>query len=434
MSLVGDVKFSLNVVLSKQKDKVLFAEVGSDFADVLLSFLTLSLGTIVRVLKEHYGEDNKGARVNFGSLTSLYKGVANLDSIHFKTNCSKEMLLYPKSLFEDESPKLKLNINESFACKKRIFRSGTCICGAPKKMEIGAKYFEAAANGDCGVFTPTNTESFIITDGLLMFPHTTGFIQTIKKLGIDDMDLGETRNVTFGSSGMMDLLKGALLSSTPLSDVILKKERLITLPKQNLNNEFNCTTLQRTVYEFKKVDLTLIVQESTNRFLFAQAGKEMVDFLFGLLKITLGDVQCLLGSNSCLKRINNLYKSIEDPGSVRASTRRRIMEPKMTNPNGVLHVVTSSILEVQGQYVKGPKMYNIADDLTVTPFSTASTISILKGLKIPFSDIVELPVEIRLQEALSILKASLTSTSAITDGLMINSMLKKKRKRRWNEQ
>ncbi|KAL8058493.1 hypothetical protein ABFX02_03G022100 [Erythranthe guttata] len=420
MSRVEDVEFSLNVVFNKQKDKVLFAEVDSDFADVLLSFLTLPLGTVVRVMKKHYGED-KETRVNFGSLTNLYNGVANLNSI---TNCSKEMLLYPKSLFEDECCKLKLNINECFACKKWFCRiRGTCICGDSKKMEIGAMHFEATANGDGGVFTVTNTESFIITDNLLMFPRTIGFIQTIKKLRLDDVDVGETRNVTFGFSQIMDLLKGSLLSSTPLSDVVLKKERMITLPKQN-----PCSTLNRTLYNFKKLNLTLIVQESTNKLLFAQAGREMVDFLFGLLKITLGDVQFLLGSNSCLKSINNLYESTEDPSLVQARTRCRIMQPKRYK-----YVLTSSILEVQGEYVKGPKMYNIADDLTVTPFSTASTISILNSLKVPFSDIVELPVEIRLQEALSILRASLISTSALTDGLMINSLFRKKRKRRWDE-
>ncbi|EYU21169.1 hypothetical protein MIMGU_mgv1a021163mg [Erythranthe guttata] len=155
---------------------------------------------------------------------------------------------------------------------------------------------------------------------------------------LDNIGVGATRNVTFGFSQIMDFLKGALLSSTPLSDAVLKKERMITLPKHN-----PCTALNRTLYNFKKLNLTCHVNAA------------------------------------------------------------------------------------------GPKMYNIADDLTVTPFSTASTISILKGLKIPFSDIVELPVEIRLQEALSILRASLITTYALTDGLMINSMLKKKRKRRWDE-
>ncbi|KAL8031336.1 hypothetical protein ABFX02_13G017550 [Erythranthe guttata] len=73
-------------------------------------------------------------------------------------------------------------------------------------------------------------------------------------------------------------------------------------------------------------------------------------------------------------------------------------------------------------------MYKITDDLTVTPFHMTSTISSLRGLNIPVSDVRELELEIGLEEALSILKASLTSTSALTDGLKINTMLTKQPK------
>ena len=39
-------EFSLKVMINRQKTKVLFAEVDSLFADILLSFLTLPLGRI----------------------------------------------------------------------------------------------------------------------------------------------------------------------------------------------------------------------------------------------------------------------------------------------------------------------------------------------------------------------------------------------------
>ncbi|KAG6416978.1 hypothetical protein SASPL_124419 [Salvia splendens] len=40
----------------REKTKVLFAEAGSDFIDVLLCFLLLPLGTIMEVLEKHYGD------------------------------------------------------------------------------------------------------------------------------------------------------------------------------------------------------------------------------------------------------------------------------------------------------------------------------------------------------------------------------------------
>ncbi|EYU34023.1 hypothetical protein MIMGU_mgv1a0195142mg, partial [Erythranthe guttata] len=68
-----DVSFSLKVMINKDKNKVLFALIDADFADVLLSFLTLPLGKIVKVLAKHYGEEEDRAPV-VGSLTSLYNG------------------------------------------------------------------------------------------------------------------------------------------------------------------------------------------------------------------------------------------------------------------------------------------------------------------------------------------------------------------------
>ncbi|CAA0808596.1 Protein of unknown function (DUF674 [Striga hermonthica] len=59
----------------------------------------------------------------------------------------------------------------------------------------------------------------------------------------------------------------------------------------------------------------------------------------------------------------------------------------------------------------------VTDDLTVTPLCVTSSLSILDRQGIPLSDVEELELNIGLEEALSILKASLTSTSALTNGL-----------------
>ncbi|KAK6134779.1 hypothetical protein DH2020_031449 [Rehmannia glutinosa] len=85
MSNAKDVKFTLKVMINKQKSKVLFAEAGSDFVDVLLSFLTLPLGRIVMVLNDHYGDKTPA----IGSLTTLYKGLSNLDDVHFPSMFDK---------------------------------------------------------------------------------------------------------------------------------------------------------------------------------------------------------------------------------------------------------------------------------------------------------------------------------------------------------
>ena len=101
-----------------------------------------------------------------------------------------------------------------------------------------------------------------------------------------------------------------------------------------------------------------------------------------------------------------------------------------------------------GEFAKGPSVYMVTDNLAVTPASSFNAISHLKSLNVPLSDVEEKVVRIGVNEVihnlrhftlllqlifisihyysalfvyvlqgLSILKASLTSTSALTNGL-----------------
>lgn len=57
-------------LVDKEERKVVFGESGKEFVDVLLSFLTLPLGTVVRLL---------GKQSSLGCFDGLYKSVENLD-------------------------------------------------------------------------------------------------------------------------------------------------------------------------------------------------------------------------------------------------------------------------------------------------------------------------------------------------------------------
>ncbi|EYU34003.1 hypothetical protein MIMGU_mgv1a021865mg [Erythranthe guttata] len=462
MSADKDVKFSLKVMTNKLRTKVLFAEADSGFVDVLISFLTLPLGTIVKVLKKRYGDD-KEAAVDIGSLTSLYNGLANLDSVHFWTEGCKEVLLNPRSSFEAKCLNLKIDISESqptehFICKTLnctrtkisclsvYYDSLMCvICGKTRTREAGEKVAKAAADGG-GVFT-VNSDSFIISDDLKIFPTTKGFFQTFNILGINDADVGDTMIVNFGFNEIMDLLEGSFTSRTPLSDIIFNKRQVDDFEPEILSHEI----VKESTTNSKKMILKVISLKSNNKILFAQAQEDFIDFLCSLMAIPLGGVECLLGGNTCLKSIDNLYMSVADLNSdkymVTVDISNKLMKPKLRhgyisgNPilplseesvsqtyfvhSGCCYNYQASLRSVkfvkgQGKYVRGPRMYNISDDLTVTPFDMFSTISTLKGLKIPMSDVKELELEIGVEEGLSILRACLTSASALTNGLKID--------------
>ncbi|KAL6529642.1 hypothetical protein OROGR_015265 [Orobanche gracilis] len=518
-----DVKFSLKVVINKQKTKVLFAEAGSDFTDVLLSFLTLPLGKIVRLLEQHHKDDRPVVgslsslynglsnldRTHFtnvllsflalplgkivrvleqhykddapviGSLTSLYNGLSNLDSTHFSTEGAKQMLLDPISSFGDECRKLKLDISDTqptkyFICRiwcgwnrsqKNIgmyYGTAKCICGGQLDMEIPVRNVFQSVGGDGGVFTTTSHETFLISDDLEILPNVTAsFSQILSNLGITDIDGAEVRSVTFGINEILDLLKGSFLSWAPLTNIVLKNNTVSdsVAPKSEPGiSLLHHQTKKEETANSTTLILKVIVQKSTRKLLFAEAEENFVDFLFSLLTIPLGGVEHLLDSSTSLKNIDNLYQSIACSNVdkyLRVAEKIRLLKP--TLPHGYLsenrffglieerapeleYIVKQDSYLIPSRktnsmfkspkgdqyYVKGRRIYMVKDNLTVAPLSTILYFSTLNEQEVPVSDVGELVLHIGIEEALSILKASLSSSCALSNGL--NHMLKRQPK------
>ncbi|KAL3830429.1 hypothetical protein ACJIZ3_019231 [Penstemon smallii] len=457
-----EVRFSLTVITNKEKTKVLFAIIDNNLADILLSFLTLPLGVIQQLLEKHYGDQAP----TIGSLNTFHRGLANLDSDHFWKEACKLMLFNPRSSFEEECFRLKLNIydNQSaiyFACESKDCRSTSvslyhdterCSCWKSMNREICINGKQSHYSG--GGFTVEN-KSFLISDNLQMLPNDTGsMIKLVKDMGINET---EQMTVSIGYNEIMDLLKGSLLSQTPLTDLILRRRlmRKSTLPLGIERREISCS---------KKMKVKAIIQRSTNKFLYVEAEEDFIEYMFSFLTIPLGKVEFLLDSKTSLGSIDNLYSSLPNLKYIKTPhTLERLLNPELppkylsTNqifplteqktpviyydyPNAndknmkfsksylLYKKPEAHIMDPKGYhtYMKGPRLFTITDDLTVTPFCILSTLSTLKRLKIPLSDVEVMELHIGLEEGLSILKASLNSTSALINGL--NHILKKQPK------
>ncbi|VVB12891.1 unnamed protein product [Arabis nemorensis] len=100
-------KFTLRLVVDEEKKKVVLAEACPDFVDVLFSFLTLPVGTIVRLLEEH----RKSEMTSVGCFSNLYKSVGDMGIDNFQTEACKQMLLYPRSVRDVHCKRLKLNLH-----------------------------------------------------------------------------------------------------------------------------------------------------------------------------------------------------------------------------------------------------------------------------------------------------------------------------------
>lgn len=209
-------KLSVKVLINKQKSKVLYAEVNSDFVDVLLSFLTLPLGKIVRILEIHYGKQAP----SIGSLSTLYQGLYHLDSAHFFVGGAKEMFLDPRSSFEPECRKLVLDITDSdpakyFVCRHECSNYVGCIslyssiaacsfCGKPLNTKI-SRWESLAGDGGYGVFVKSSS-TFVISENLRIVPVKPGFMRTsvvagvlevLDNLGITETEGSEVRTLSF---------------------------------------------------------------------------------------------------------------------------------------------------------------------------------------------------------------------------------------------
>lgn len=151
---------SLKLLVNKVTNKVLFAEAGKDFVDVLCSFLTLPLGTIARLLQKSSNTELQMPTV--GCLNSLYQSVADLNKRYFLTKTSKEMLLEPKNSSEDYCNSLKLNIDDTPAAKY-------CLCS---KMDASCCFesLYTTSNKKCLRGNP-------LTNGVFMNQFRNGFVR-----------------------------------------------------------------------------------------------------------------------------------------------------------------------------------------------------------------------------------------------------------------
>lgn len=207
---------SLKALVDKRSNKVIFIETDDDFVDVLFNFLTIPMGTIIRLALEH------SVPVAMGCMNNLYASVENIDASLFQSESCKDMLLCPRSGAESHCKNLKLKISNGeptryFLCSEDCthrynlfshYKDVLCECGEPMDNEISLSVgkLKKSSFADGGVFCKGLTR-FIITDDLQVMPPLSSAISSLfTKLGVMDASTTEEQAFNVGVDEVIEVL------------------------------------------------------------------------------------------------------------------------------------------------------------------------------------------------------------------------------------
>ncbi|KAF6143038.1 hypothetical protein GIB67_041106 [Kingdonia uniflora] len=481
---------TLKAFIDKQRNRVAFVESGKDFVDILLSFLTMPLGTIVRLA----GKQKQPCVI--GCMNNLYQSLENFDSALLGKETVKDMLLRPKNPAGVKYSKLKINIDEIEPMKYYVCRQllidmhsnnnhspfGGFGSSSSNKNHRNALFSTSLnATCECGGLTGTDLLlddenvnegafikglTFMVSDDLQIKPIGTGPIFTyLNDLGIREIDAHalEEKTITIGADEFLALLR---VSSTPLTEMLLSNG-ILKLKSKDVTQTPRSEDITQSSKsgDTENLDtemcIKITVRKSNNKFLYAEAGKDFVDFLFSLLMLPLGSVVKLLDQTPRLQCFSNLYGSVECPALSKhiTPTNKELLLSPMVDPyfdcknerlslemfqpkyylkskeNYGILITNASFTTSTGEilkpidadrcsspceFVKGPATFMITDDLVVIPFSFTSCISLLEKENISMDNVDAQVVSIGRKEALILLEAALTSKNALTTAF-INS-------------
>lgn len=362
----GPKVIKLKIMIDKNRNRVIFAESDHEFIDTLFSFLTLPLGTVLRLLEKDM--------VQLGSISRVYASVYSLETRFLRTSYCKSMLIMPRNASEVQCEKLKLNVDYSenagklFVCNsynprcKNIFsisQNTQCFrCNRLTQFDrkINEKEEKRSCRGESvvEVFLKGGAASFMITDDLQVMPASTASLTSLfGKLGVSDKSEIEAKTVEVGTEEVLQLLKFSLLSKTALTNMVLNSQgswlKDISKYEDNQTAKLDKKTMSQNT---NTMSLKLIVSKSKKKVLYAEAGVKLVDFLFSFLVFPLGAVVKHLGGNSRLGCIDNLYKGAAELSSENyiksEECKNRLLSPKLFPHSGF----DSHILKVEEEYPK----------------------------------------------------------------------------------
>ncbi|KAI5325707.1 hypothetical protein L3X38_034781 [Prunus dulcis] len=173
------------------------------------------------------------------------------------------------------------------------------------------------------------------------------------------------------------------------------------------------------------VSLNLLIDPKTHKVMFAEASKEVVDFLFSFLSLHVATVTRLLSTDGMVGCLGNLYRSAES--LVSTPTCHSVLRTPFSNPKQkflrpisfnchcrptmtrIFLNCSTFVSNIKAGYVKGGVVYMIMDNLEVKPMTTESSVAVLQKFNVKGTDALQ------DKEGLKLVKASSESNTALTN-------------------
>ncbi|CAL4937338.1 unnamed protein product [Urochloa decumbens] len=351
----------IKLAVDSSRSSVLFADAGSDFVDVLLSFLTLPLSAV---------QFCAGASAP-GCLSNLRESVNQLsDSDLLKGAACHGTLLRPHV---DESKYFwcQLHSKRSCNCFHQIVKSqpsqqghgSDCECW--KVLARVAHVFNQAALSGSGMFLKVKRR-FVIGDDLAIKPaSTSSTMALLQKIGSDRIGHGfEEVEVCVGWAEVVSMLKASVSSQSVFTKTFVTKES-DTAPHVTNNQIIVGPKIQHQCDKdpdsSRRFNIKIFYDTHKRRVMYAECKHDFVDLLLSFLTYPVG----------------SMFKKV----------------------SGTSHL--GCILD---------NLYSSAVDLD------ASAILVMKHwCKVDKDNVLEMDVAISKQEAVDLLRAALTSKMALTD-------------------
>ncbi|KAL9282172.1 hypothetical protein AtEden1_Chr5g0127811 [Arabidopsis thaliana] len=420
----------LKLLIDEEKNKVVFVEAGKDFVDLLFSFLTLPMGTIVRLLEMY----KKSQKIAIGSFNNIYASVVSMGIEHFRTEACKQMLLYPGSFNHEKCRNIKLRVDDSEAtkrfmclkfvergqCRQRYsnFNTSRCSCGnlMNEVIQVDGRGGLARNCVEGGVFVRSDHTSFMITDDLKVEITSVRLtLNVLKDLGYVDCeklvekihDVNLEEKSSYSTKRIQKLLSPGLFEDREESTA----DQTITL---NVFKKKGNILFVECDEDFLK-DLSVDPGRESKCVLphYYKCQKQLLDAV-----TTHNPPTCYLYLSFAMAEIRN-YRLSETSSKPLSYDWDRLtpvisIDPKSYGANNT----TGKSITPSGGFMKRGTKFMITDDLIITPLNSTSTIGLVKEKQIRLEDVEVQEIIIRKEEAIRLLQASLVTCSALSTGLL----------------